>query len=108
MARNSASRTSRTPHGKRGLEMNVDLEPVNQYRRATRQILRHPSFDTQDRSTALMNLIRDAREQLLADLIIHAMTAEVSWSIDREDKKNKQLIGDPMERRHRQMRGRGF
>jgi hypothetical protein len=85
------------------------LERVRQFRQAARQILRQRWIETaDDRTPALLNLVRRARQERYSDLIIRAITAEVLWSIDREDVSETRYLADPLERRHRQMRAEGF
>jgi hypothetical protein len=83
------------------------LERVGVYRSAARQILRHRGLDGDDRVRGLMNLVRRARAERFADLILGVLQAELEWSIDREDVISERTLGDVMEDAARKLRGEG-
>jgi hypothetical protein len=83
------------------------LERVAEFREAARKILRS-DLTTESRTTALVRLYRKAKAEPWADLIVGAIVAELTWSIDRDDVIERESAGEPMERAHRSLRGRGY
>jgi hypothetical protein len=84
-----------------------ELSLIGEFREAARRILRS-DLTVESRKTALLRLYHRAKREPFADLIVGAIVAEVVWSIDRADVIERQSTGDPMERAHRSLRGRGF
>jgi hypothetical protein len=88
--------------------MTAGMERIGTYRMAARQIVRHGGLDDEERIRALVTLSRHARTERFADLIVRAMLAELEWSIDAPDVLKQRTLGDPLEPRHRQLRGEGY
>jgi hypothetical protein len=86
----------------------AELKRAGIYRRAARQILRHRGLTTNERTDALINLIRKGRGEFFALQCIKSVEAELLWAIDKDEVASERYVGDPMERRHRAMRADGF
>jgi hypothetical protein len=84
-----------------------ELSLVAEFRETARRILRS-DLTVESRKTALLRLYQRAKREPFADLIVGAIVAEVFWSIDRDDVIESQSAGEPMERAHRSLRGRGY
>jgi hypothetical protein len=87
--------------------MTSDIDRVGIFRSAFRQICRHPGLDGDDRVRGEMNLVRRARSEPFADLILRALLSELEWSLDRDDVISERALGDVMETAARKLRGEG-
>jgi hypothetical protein len=56
----------------------------------------------------LTTLVRHAKTERFADLIVRALLAELEWAIERYDVQAERTIGDEMERAARKLRGEGL
>jgi hypothetical protein len=87
--------------------MTAGMDRIGIYRAAFRQILRHEGLDSEERIRALVTLAGHARRERYAELIVRVMLSELEWSIDRDDVEAERTVGEPLERRHRQLRVEG-
>lgn len=86
--------------------MNADR--AADFRKAARRILRDSSLGQDERSTALLRLFEIARRETCAEFAAGAIVAEIGWDHDQGDVLAQRSIGDPLERTHRRLRGRGY
>jgi hypothetical protein len=85
------------------------MDPAtSDYRRAARTILRDEMLDAAGRTEALDRLQRRARAEGDAQFTLGAILAELLWNIDRHEVNDETTIGEPFERRHRNMRNAGY
>jgi hypothetical protein len=86
----------------------ANIDQVRDYRSIARALLRADELDRDRRRQALMDLMRAARSEPLAEIICAAIVEEISWQISRDDVVRDMALGDEQERRHRQLRANGL
>jgi hypothetical protein len=90
------------------MEQDGSLVRVGEYRRAARLILRDGMLDDAGRTEALVRLQRRAWAEEDAQFTIGAILAELMWDIDSYYVNGETAVGEPIVRRHRNLRNQGY
>jgi hypothetical protein len=81
---------------------------LHEFRATARKILRDEHLPAQTRTRALLRLYRLALQSADPEWAIRAIVAEIGWDIDRHYTLSDATYGEPLERRHRQLRAAGY